>query len=354
MASRRIETGSRVLARVLPCAVLLATACFAGHARADANADSDRANSLFRKGKVAFNDGKYNDALRIYNEAWHLKQSPDIAANLAQTEAELGKHRAAAEHFAFALAHLLPSSTDEQKKELAEGLEIEKKQIGTLRVTLEPAESQLSIDGAPVTLPADGDVYVEGGDHRTSVTHEGYEPNTLAVHVSKGASQVLWIKLLEVGAAPPSAAPPAPPPAPAGSSAPPQLSNDSLSRSMLPAIVGGGLVVAGAAVGVVFLLAGNSSQNDADALGASTLKTPNACGPNTRFSTDCGQLHDDNRATDRDRTLEVTGFVVAGAAAIGSAVYLLWPHSTASTARLLTPTFAVTPGTGSLGLTGQF
>ncbi|MEO8919481.1 MAG: tetratricopeptide repeat protein [Polyangiaceae bacterium] len=336
---------------MLPCAVLLATACFAGHARADANADSDRANLLFKKGKVAFNDGKYNDALRIYNEAWHLKQSPDIAANLAQTEAELGKHRAAAEHFAFALAHLLPSSTDEQKKALAEGLEIEKKEIGTLHVTLEPAESQLSIDDAPVTLPANGDLYVEGGDHRTSVTREGYESNAQTVHVSKGSSQVLWIKLLELGAARPSAAPA---PAPADGSAPPRLSDDSSSRSLVPAILGGGLVVAGAAVGVVFLLAGNSSQDDADALGASTLKTPNACGANTRFVTDCGKLHDDNKAIDRDRTLEVTGFVVAGAAAIGTAVYLLWPHSTASTARLLTPTFAVMPGAGSLGLTGQF
>ena len=344
--------GSRVLGRGLTCAFLLAAACFAGNARADANADSDRANLLFKKGKVAFNDGKYTDALRIYNEAWHLKQSPDIAANLAQTEAELGKHRDAAEHFAFALAHLLPSSTDEQKKALAEGLEIEKKEIGTLHVTLEPAESQLSIDDAVITLPANGDLYVDAGEHRALVTREGYESNQQTLHVSKGASQVLWIKLLEVGAPSPSATPAQPPPAPLNDSAPPKLA-DSSSRSIAPVIVGGGLVVAGAAVGVVFLLAGNSSQNDADSLG-STLHTPNACGGGTPFKTECGQLHDDNKAIDRDRTLEVTGFVVAGAAAIGTAVYLLWPHSSDVTAGRLAPTFAMVPGAGSLGLTGQF
>src|ERR1700760_887068 len=143
-SSNRVRTNA--LGRGVFCLSILFSLAVAPHARADANADSDRANLLFKKGKVAFNEGKYQDALRIYSEAWRLKQSPDIAANLAQTESELGKHRDAAEHFAYALAHLLPSSTDEQKQALAEGLQSEKKEIGSLRVTLEPGESALTID----------------------------------------------------------------------------------------------------------------------------------------------------------------------------------------------------------------
>src|SRR6478752_9013650 len=121
MVSTRLGIGPKVLSRGLACACLLMATATVGrvHAQGD-GADSDRANLLFKKGKVTFNAGKFNDALRIYNEAWSLKQSPDIAANLAQTESELGQHRAAAEHFSFALAHLLPSSTDEQKQALAE------------------------------------------------------------------------------------------------------------------------------------------------------------------------------------------------------------------------------------------
>src|SRR3954454_11393209 len=123
MASRRFGIGPRVLSRGLACACLLiATGITAGADAQGDGPDSDRANLLFKKGKVAFNAGKYNDALRIYSEAWTLKKSPDIAANLAQTESELGKHRDAAEHFSFALGHLLPSSTDEQQQALAEGL----------------------------------------------------------------------------------------------------------------------------------------------------------------------------------------------------------------------------------------
>ena len=122
--SRRVKVGRVPSLRGRTGLALLAATLIVGHAQAQNGADSERANVLFKKGKLAFNAGKYDDALRIYTEAWSLKKSPDIAANLAQTESELGKHRDAAEHYAFALAHLLPSSTDEQKVALAEGLTV--------------------------------------------------------------------------------------------------------------------------------------------------------------------------------------------------------------------------------------
>src|SRR6187402_414994 len=175
--SRRTGSKSRVarIARRLAGAAFVLALGLSTRAFADNSADSDRANLLFKRGKVAFNDGKYADALRIYSEAWRLKQSPDIAANLAQTESELGQHRAAAEHFAYALAHLLPSSTDEQKYALSEGLEQEKRAIGSLRVTLEPADATLTIDEQPLTLPVNGEVFVEPGEHRVLASREGYE-----------------------------------------------------------------------------------------------------------------------------------------------------------------------------------
>jgi hypothetical protein len=348
-------TQATTVGRGLACACVLIAATVSVKAHAQSNAaDSDRANLLFKKGKVAFNDGKYGDALRIYTEAWSLKQSPDIAANLAQTESELGKHRDAAEHFAFALAHLLPSTTDEQKKALADGLDIEKKEVGTLHVTLEPADAALSVDDAPVTLPVSGDLFVEPGEHRCSVTHEGYSPSQQTVQVSKGAAQVLWLKLTGV---PGAAAEPPPAPSSAGAagvldSTPPKLSDDS-ERSLVPAFIGGGLVVAGAAVGVAFLLSANSSQTDADDI-RSSLPGDNPCGAGTPYQTQCNELHDKNSSVDSARKLEVVGFAVAGAAAVGTALYLLWPHSSSATARGVSPTFGLALGAGSLGLSGRF
>src|SRR6185369_9209638 len=356
MASIRFGIGPKVLSRGLACACFLIATAIAGsgHAQGD-TPDGDRANQLFKKGKVAFNSGKYNDALRIYSEAWSLKQSPDIAANLAQTESELGKHRDAAEHFSFALDHLLPSSTDEQKQALAEGLAQEKKEIGTLRVTLEPSDSVLTIDGARVPVPPSGDVFVDAGEHAVSVNHEGYEPNQQTVRISRGASQVLWIKLNSTSGSDSAAAGEAPSGQPSEGAQPPP--NYHSHRSIVPAIIGGGLVAAGAAVGVVFLVSANSSQKDADQLRAN-LSEPNACGAGTPNTEECATLHDKNSDIDRARTIEIVGFSVAGAAAVGTAVYLLWPHShSASSASLpasLSPTLAITPGATHFGLSGRF
>lgn len=348
-SSNRLRT--RALGRGAICLSLLTSLTIAPHARADANADSDRANLLFKKGKVAFNEGKYDDALRIYSEAWRLKQSPDIAANLAQTESELGKHRDAAEHFAYALAHLLPSSTDEQKNALAQGLEQEKKEVGTLHVTLEPADSTLTIDDAPVTLPANGDLFVAPGAHRCGVSHEGYQAGAQSVQVSKGASQVLWIKLVaEGGAAGPGNAVIAP--QPTNPDEPPRLDRGP-SRSIVPAIIGGGLVVAGAAVGVGFMLSANSTQDDADAI-KGRLNSANACGAGTPNGTDCTSLHDKNSSIDSKRTVEIVGFSVAGAAAVGTVLYLLWPHGDSTAARGFSPSVAFGPGGSSVGLSGRF
>ena len=48
-----------------------------------------------------------------------------------------------------------------------------------------------------------------------------------------------------------------------------------------------------------------------------------ACGAGTPYATQCATLHDDNKDIDRSRTIEVTSFAVAGAAAVGTLVYLL-------------------------------
>jgi tetratricopeptide (TPR) repeat protein len=353
MVSTRLGIRPRALSRGLACACLLMATATSARAQAEGDgADSDRANLLFKKGKVAFNAGKFNDALRIYSEAWSLKQSPDIAANLAQTESELGHHRKAAEHFSFALAHLLPSSTDEQKQALAEGLAQEKKEIGTLHVTLEPADSALTIDDTAVTVPPSGDIYLEPGEHGVSVTHEGCEPSRQTVRLSRGASQVLWIRLTQAGATPARTSDPEPR---AGGQADTLLppSAHASKRSVVPAVVGGALVAAGAAVGVVFLISGNSSQKDADQLRAA-LPQSSPCGAGTPYASECVALHDKNSDVDRARTIEIVGFSVAGAAAVGTVIYLLWPQSRGHLSSTWSPTLAITPSAASFGLGSRF
>jgi len=370
MTAKNTTTSLRCLATARRGACLLmafAFSTFSVPAQAQSNAaDSERANLLFKKGRTALNEGKFSDALRIYNEAWQLKQSPDIAANLALTESQLGKHRDAAEHYAFALSHLLPSSTDEQKASLAEGLENQKKEVGTLHVTLEPADSALNVDGVAIAVPASGDIFVEPGEHRCSVSHEGYETKQQTAQVSKGGSQVLWIKLVPTGglAAPAPAASAASlgdrSTSSAPDSAPPALNENK--RSRVPVFVLGGVAAAGIGTGIGFLLSAQSHGNKADEL-AQGIPSQNGCGAGTPNNSDCAALHDENQNRASARTVAAVSFAVGGAALAGMVTYLVWPHggSRASSRAAdsvqfsgLTPQFELARGIGTVGLNGRF
>ncbi|HEY2406895.1 MAG TPA: PEGA domain-containing protein [Polyangiaceae bacterium] len=342
----------RPLAVITPLLLGLLLGARPAHSQLSAE-DSERANALFKKGKLAYTDGHLQDALRLYGEAWQLKQSPDIAANLAQTEAELHMPRAAADHFAFALEHLLPSSTEEQKSALNQGLELEKKEIGTLHITLEPADAAIAIDGVATSLHPSGDLYVEPGEHRCAVTREGYQASTQTVKVSKGGSQVLWVKLNPSGGAAGAA------PATSGESAnaagttaaTDATGADSAPgrRSLVPAYIGGGIAVVGVAAGFVFL-ASRSSHADKSRSISAQIPGESGCGTGTAFATQCDQLHSENDSAHSARSLEFVSFGVGAAATVGTIVYLLWPKPSAGAGSAL----HVYPGVGSLTLAGGF
>src|SRR5215217_2034126 len=86
-------------------------------ARAQTSAtETAKVTQLFKSGKAAFGKGDMAEAERLFAEAFALRKSSDIAANLGQAELEQQKYRAAAEHFQWALVNLLPSASDAQRK----------------------------------------------------------------------------------------------------------------------------------------------------------------------------------------------------------------------------------------------
>src|SRR5215203_2605919 len=84
--------------------------------------ETARVTDLFKSGKVAFSKGDMSEAERLFAQAFEIRKSSDIAANLGQSELEQQKYREAAEHFSWALANLLPSATDAQRKAVENGL----------------------------------------------------------------------------------------------------------------------------------------------------------------------------------------------------------------------------------------
>src|SRR3954465_951055 len=89
---------------------------------------------LFKGGKAAFAKGDMAEAERLFDQALAIRKSSDIAANLAQSELEQQKYRSAAEHFSWALANLLPSATDAQRKAVETGLSRARAEVAVLRL----------------------------------------------------------------------------------------------------------------------------------------------------------------------------------------------------------------------------
>jgi len=78
---------------------------------AAATSAAQQADELFLKGKALLKEGKKQEALAAYREAWKLRKSYDVAGNLGSLEIDLGLFRDAAEHLSYALSHYAASGT---------------------------------------------------------------------------------------------------------------------------------------------------------------------------------------------------------------------------------------------------
>jgi hypothetical protein len=326
-------------------------------------ADTARATELFKNGKAAFAKGDLPEAERLFAEAWGLRKSSDIAANLAQSELEQQKFRLAAEHFSWALANLLPSASDAQRRAVEQGLAKARAEVGALRLEIQPEGSDVLVADQPLgRAPIPGAVFVDPGEVILSVRHEGYVSLSKRVMVAKGTEQAVSIELpLKEEPLPPAA----PPPPTEAQPSPVEPSDRSSRKSLVPAIVATGFAVVGGAVGLGFTLSANSEEKEADEL--SSGLGPSACAPNGGGSpSDCAELKDKRESVQTSRNVAIGAFVVGGVAAL-AAGYFYWdalshrPEQSARRAKPLSalrPSFDVArgPGLGSfeLGLSGEF
>lgn len=318
----------------------LATASAFGQTSASETA---RVTELFKSGKVAFSKGDMAEAERLFAEALALRKSSDIAANLAQSELEQQKYRKAAEHFSWALANLLPSATDAQRKAVESGLTRARTEVAILRLEIQPEGSDVlvgqdSVGKSPVT----SSVFVDAGEVIVSVRHDGFVSVDKRLMVGKGTEQAVEITLTPKDAAA----------APAAGGAvvdsglqrttepgPGDVGAETKPKSLVPAFVATGVAVAGGVVGLVFTLSASSKEDDADqkrdalnALGGCNGGAPAA---------DCADLKDQRESVDSSRNLAVGAFVVGGVAAL-AAGYFYWDalsHRSSASARQPKRTF---------------
>lgn len=336
---------------VLLAAALALPLASSGRALAQTSAtETAHVTQLFKSGKAAFAKGDMAEAERLFAEAFAIRKSSDIAANLGQSELEQQKYRRAAEHFQWALANLLPSATDAQRKAVETGLARSRAEVAILRLEIKPDGAEVlvgdqNLGKAPVT----GSVYVEPGEVIVSVKRDGFVAIDKRVMVGKGTEQAVEVTLNPRDPAPAAGAAVSPAVDSGLEHKPAPVASDSASpgehKSLVPAYVATGVAVVGLGAGLAFTLSANSKEDDADKF-VERLGGASACSSGGAASAaDCADLKDQRDSAKSSRNLALGSFIVGGVAAV-VAGYFYWDgltHHPSHKAERRRPWLALTP-----------
>lgn len=268
---------------------------------------TDKARQLYEEGLAAIQKSKWLEARASLVAAWSLTKHWQIAANLAGCELELGKYRDAAEHSAYYLKNAPPDRTAKAEAQLNRA----KEKVGTLTVAVESAGAEVLVDDVAMgQSPLRHAIYLDPGAHRVLVRRSGRPDLVQGVTLGAGESKAITMK--EEAQVPP------PPTTPQ-------------KRSIVPAIVAGGVGLVAAGIGVGLVVDAGAKGSSAQALNGAILKAHRSCvtgAPN--YDATCAQLHSTTSAGDTRGNAGVGLLAVAGAAAAGAVIYAIWPAPKAS------------------------
>lgn len=286
----------------LACLCVLSLAC---------PAFGDDADRLFSEGRAAFNEQRYADGLRAFEQAWKIRKSYDIAGALAQTEMQLGKHRDAAEHLAFVLRTFPATGDDGLRKTLEAAFADVKKHVAAVRVVASVNGAEVRVDGVPVGhAPLADDIFVMPGTHMIEARLERHLTASKKLDAKEGTAERVELALVPE-------------------------SETTAAPSRLPAYVAFGAGGAGLLTGIITGAVSLAKYGDVkDACNAELV-----CPATLRGEADTGKALGH---------VSTAGFVLAGVgAAVGVTLLLVTPGKSASNAAL-----SISPG--FVGVKGAF
>ena len=352
---------------------LLAVSLLGASSVAFGQSDEQRAGArtLATEGALAFNEGRFKDAVDLFGRAESLVHAPPHLLFLARAHAKLGQFVKARENYWKIIREQLSPSAPQAFRDAQSAAEEERKQvephIGRLLVKVEGAEGAkdlaVAVDGVPfpsvmlgVPQPTDP------GEHMVTATATGFKAAPVKVSLKDAGLGSAVIKLEVDASAPPAGAAPA---EPAGgetavvsttpSGAPPADTGAATSNNgmRIGSYVGFGVGAVGLALGTVFVLQSSGKRKDADAA-AKDLEdtgcsidggTCDASSPEAKKVTEL-----DDQASSA-KTLGIVGFVVGGVGvAAGVTLFILSNKKQESQSAYVAPYV----GFGAVGVRGAF
>lgn len=311
--------------RRTPRLLMFLTAFWLLSPRPARGADSDedaRILALFREGNTLFHAGRDADAEAVYEKAWAVRKTHDVAGNLALAELNQGKALEALEHLQFALEHM-PAGAAKKRRATIDGAHAKALAgVALLKIVVEPKGATVTVDGPLTVMVAEG-LAVAPGARVVRASLPGFATLEQRITAAAGATQEVKLTLVEdrVAAAAPVQTSQTPTSAAASATQAPNAStNDGPSRVPVWIAAGVGVALLGGAVGCT--VAAGGAEDDADAERAALQKDKVDC---TRDASRCAALSDAAESHDRLKTASGWLFVGAGVAAGAAVALWFWP-----------------------------
>lgn len=298
MRNFSIHTAFQITAATL--AIVLAGPVQAGdppESVAEVNALTDKAAALYDEGVIAFKHAEWAKARAAFLAAWSLKKHWQIAANLADAELALGKHREAAEHAAF----YARNASADRKARADALLERAKAKVGTIFVHVDLPGAEVRIDEHLVgTSPLDGPAFVEPGRHEVQV-RMGAQFAAAEITIGSGATRTLDLSVKAPAVRP----------------------------SVAILVTGAALTAVSEGLGIGLMVASGAKASSADAKLQEVQKAGVRCESPPQAGA-CSDVLSLRRAQGLLHNAAVPLLIGGGVAAAATLVYGLWPRGPAN------------------------
>lgn len=351
---------SPIASRFLLCGALLSAGFFSAPSFAVSDTERAGARAAANQGADAFDQGKWAEAVELFNHAEALVHSPIHLSYIARAQLKLGHWVEAYELFNRIKREPVeaPVSTPVANAvaDANRQLSMLDAQMPYVTLVVKGSDTQgvtVSMDGVPVSSALIGVLHpVNPGPHKFLASSATQASPELTVDVKPATRETIELVLAPSAAAgvpvapvaavavEPAAPPEAPPPAQAGSS--------GNSAMRIGGYVALGVGVVGVGLGTVFLVSANSKQKDADAAFA-------ACGGKSCPGVDRAKVDDLDSSAATSKTLSLTSFIVGGAGlATGVGLLVLSGQHKSEPSAQRSPRVQPWVGYRSVGLSGTF
>ncbi len=157
--------------------------------------DLARARSLDQQGARAYGDGRYNDAIRYFEEAYRLGGPPFELWNIAKCHAKLDEPDQAAELLERYLA--TPGIPNDDRDEATQQLEALRRRPSMLTLASTPTGATVLLDGKPVegSPRTPTSFTVPPGQHTIALSARGHATHMQTVDARYGRAIILDVPL---------------------------------------------------------------------------------------------------------------------------------------------------------------